>query len=51
MANEKSMLGEFLGTILKFLWKMLLWVLWAIFRLLELISQGLAGWIKNQLMQ
>ena len=43
------MLAEFLTCILRFAFKLILWTLWAIFRLLELISQGIASYIKNQL--
>jgi hypothetical protein len=49
--NEKGMLGEFLSTIIRFIGKMLGWAFWAIFRITELISGGMATWIKNALMQ
>jgi hypothetical protein len=49
--NDKNMLGEFLSTVVKFIWKMFLWTLWAIFRMMELACQGLAAWIKNSLTQ
>ncbi len=49
--NDKNLLGEFLSTVLKFIWKMLQWALWAFLRIIELISGGLATWIKNNLTQ
>jgi hypothetical protein len=49
--NDPNMLGNFFSTLFKFIGKMILWALWAIFRATELICQGLAAWIKNNLTQ
>jgi hypothetical protein len=47
--KNQNMLAEFISCILRFAWKLFLWTLWAVFRVLELISQGIATYIKNQL--
>lgn len=47
--NDKNMLAEFLTCVFRFAWKLLLWSAWAVFRLLEIISKGIAEYIKNQL--
>lgn len=49
--SDKNMLGEFFSTVFRFLWKLLLWVSWALFRAVELISGGVASWIKSTLTQ
>ena len=47
--DHQDMLGKFFATLFSFAWKMFLWALWACLRGTELITGGLATWLKGSL--
>lgn len=49
MEKDRSILGDILIGLFKIIWKIFLFLLWGMVRLLELICHSLATFIKNML--